>query len=135
MKFLVATKATQGQRKNDFCQANEGEVLRFGSECDREDVDGKCGCKRAFSGIGTHKGTTTMLVKEAEEFDQKTATNRFAESLCNAGWFKNWGDAFPEAKKQIEAMQKMLVKFEAGEIVERRGDFIQTRSKRASINS
>ena len=40
MRFLVATKETQGQRKNDFSHAREGELVKFGFECDGEEVDG-----------------------------------------------------------------------------------------------
>ena len=51
MKVLVGTKETQGQRSNDFSWAEDGELVMFGSECDREDVDGTCGCRRAMSGL------------------------------------------------------------------------------------
>ena len=64
MKILVATKEGQGQRKNDFCWAEEGEVVKFPSECDRETVDGRCGCRRSMSGANSLKGTKTMKVVE-----------------------------------------------------------------------
>jgi len=62
MKLLVATTQTQGQRQNDFCWATPGEILHFGSECDREGIDGACGCKRSLSGLDSLKATTTMIV-------------------------------------------------------------------------
>lgn len=62
MKALVATRQTQGRRKNDFCHATEGEFVTFGSECDRETVDGVCGCKRALVGFDSSKATTTFRV-------------------------------------------------------------------------
>ena len=40
MKILVATKETQGNRKNDFCFCDEEEIVKAGMECDGESVDG-----------------------------------------------------------------------------------------------
>jgi len=53
MKLLVATRKTQGQRENDFCWADDGEVLKFTIECGGEPIDGPCGCRRAMSGVKT----------------------------------------------------------------------------------
>ena len=64
MKVLVGTKDTQGKRKNDFSFTDEGELVTFGTECDREAVDGHCGCKRSLVGMKTRKGTTTFKVVE-----------------------------------------------------------------------
>ena len=57
MKMLVATKETQGKRRNDFCWATEGELVRFAFQCDGEAVDGRCGCRRSFCGLDSHKAS------------------------------------------------------------------------------
>ena len=59
-KVLTATAATQGMRKNDFSHTEEGELVTYGLECDCEQVDGVCGCKRSLVGRSTHKATTTF---------------------------------------------------------------------------
>jgi len=61
---LVATERTQGQRPNDFCFAQEGELVRTQLTCgkDRGDPDGPCGCLRSLSGVDTMLATTTVRV-------------------------------------------------------------------------
>jgi hypothetical protein len=61
MKAFVATNETQGKRKNDFCFADDKEMVWFGGECDNEPIDGACGCKRALCGVRTRKGTTAFV--------------------------------------------------------------------------
>jgi hypothetical protein len=52
MLMLVATKQTQGQRRNDFSWTREGELVNITGACDSDhDPDGHCGCKRAFTGL------------------------------------------------------------------------------------
>ena len=43
MRILVATEETQGRRPNDFCFAEEGEIVTFSPECTSEEIDGPCG--------------------------------------------------------------------------------------------
>jgi hypothetical protein len=66
MKVLVATRATQGTRGNDYHWAIEGELVRVGEVCrkDRNDPDGGCGCGRGFAGLNSHRATTTARVAE-----------------------------------------------------------------------
>jgi hypothetical protein len=66
MKLLTATHQGQGDRPGDFCHATEGELVLVGLVCarDRADPDGGCGCGRAFSGLSSHRATTTALVRE-----------------------------------------------------------------------
>jgi hypothetical protein len=66
MKLLTATHEGQGDRPGDFCHATEGELVLLGFVCarDRADPDGGCGCGRAFSGLSSHRATTTALVRE-----------------------------------------------------------------------
>mgnify|MGYP004457341045 CR=1 FL=1 len=117
MLFLVATKETQGKRKSDFSWTTDGEPVMFGSECDGEKVDGKCGCKRAMSGVTSAKATTTMKVADV------------SEDAIRAGMVghlvKNWGFDEAEAKEYIEDQVKELHRiaefFGEGTVLERRG--------------
>ena len=69
MRAFVATKETQGKRKNDFCFAEEKEMVWFGGECDNEPIDGACGCKRAMCGVKTRLATTTFAFVEYGDED------------------------------------------------------------------
>ena len=42
------------------CWCEEGELVRFATECDGERVDGRCGCRRSMTGMSTLKATTTV---------------------------------------------------------------------------
>jgi hypothetical protein len=69
MRAFVATKETQGKRKNDFCFVEEKEMVWFGGECDNEPIDGACGCKRAMCGVKTRMATTTFAFVEYGDED------------------------------------------------------------------
>lgn len=129
MKLLVATKETQGRRKDDFCGVPEGEIVMFGSTCDNEDVDGHCGCKRSMRGVKCLAGTTTMKVVEigmpAGELE-----SIIKDALEKGGWTKVAGEkAIDEmAKENADELRKVAANFKVGEIVERREDHFCSRS-------
>lgn len=128
MKVLVATKATQGQRKNDFGNAEEGELVGFGSECDDEAVDGRCGCRRAMVGLGSRKATTTFMVVERPDLDLEGLITAVHQSLIAGGW-TTAGD--PEglawAKDDAKQLADLATYFPLGSILEKRGKNLQTR--------
>jgi len=65
VKALIATTEGQGLRKSDFFWGMEGELVMLPiTECEFGKVDDDCGCKRAFSGMNTAKGTTTAMGEE-----------------------------------------------------------------------
>lgn len=120
MKILVATKKTQGQRKNDFSHAEEGEPVRFGFVCDGAKVDDRCGCKRAMIGMRSHKGTTTITVVE---MDIDLAAE-ITKSLTEA-----WGTA-PEAAdvaRDVRELTRIAAAFPVGMVFEIRGAKMQER--------
>ena len=129
IKLLVATKDTQGKRKNDFCHAEEGEIVVRGSECDGEAVDGNCGCKRAMCGVKTRKATTTMKVVELD-IEPDEVKKQMKESLVKGGW------ASLMKPKEVDGMVNDSYKenvelaeyFGVGAIVEKRGDTFQKRA-------
>jgi len=125
MKVLVATKETQGQRKNDFCWVPEGEIVKFGFDCDGDAVDGSCGCRRSLVGIQCSKATTTMKVAEVD-FTKGELKAKLRESLVREGWMA----CYKTADKQRDFMErewtafghllKVAAKLPVGTIVERR---------------
>jgi len=123
MKVIVATDKTQGQRKNDFCHANVGELVRFGFECDGGTVDDKCGCKRAMAGIDSHKATTTM------EVVSKDISREEFELLIKSSLVDAWGKGVAEKcyKEEADELINIAKIFQIGDVIEKRGRKIQTR--------
>jgi hypothetical protein len=70
VKLLTATYTGQGERDGDFCFAIEGELVLVGDVCASDqadpDPDGGCGCGRAFTGLSSHRATTTALVRDLD---------------------------------------------------------------------
>lgn len=125
MKYLVSTKETQGQRKNDFCFVPEGELVRFGSECDCEDIDGRCGCRRSMIGMDCGTATTTMKVVELDmsEIELKT---KLTASMSKSGFSVHEDDIIEE----INEISRIAGLFQIGDILEMRGNLVQTRDAR-----
>jgi hypothetical protein len=129
IKVLVATKETQGERKNDFFFANEGELVGFCSECDGGGVDDKCGCHRSMSGFESNKATTTMKVVEMNITKDEFA-KKLRESLEKSGWLKLMTKKEADAwvKEDTDVLLVAIDPFPVGSIVEKRGDKIQSRT-------
>lgn len=127
MKLLVATKETQGQRKNDFCHVPEGEVVHFGFECDGETVDGGCGCRRSMCGLGCSKATTTMKVEDVENFSEVELLQALADNYIG-NWGMKWEEASKRAKEDAEELIGLARHFPTGRVVEKRGNKLRERS-------
>jgi len=121
MKILVATKQTQGQRKNDFSWTDDGEILCFGFECDHS-VDGPCGCRRSLNGLNTRKATTTMMVADLPLTKEALQALIF-KSEAQAGWRPTEVDT----AKHAEALIDLAESFPVGAVLERRGEVFKRR--------
>ena len=126
MKVLTATRETQGRRGNDFSFVPEGELVIFASECDGEGVDGRCGCKRAMSGLLSLTATTTFKVVD----DPAVTQEGFSEML--AGHFiKDWSMTADEATAQalddVKELLRLAGRFEVGDVLEKRGNTVPQR--------
>lgn len=128
MKLLVATRLTQGQRKNDFAFTRDGEIVYQGSRCTLGDADDACGCRRSLTGAETKKSTTTMEVLSDPSFTQEQWVQTVAESLRNGGWYRSIASARPSAKKLLRQMQTSIKPFKPGSIVELRDDELVLRA-------
>lgn len=123
MKVLVATKETQGRRANDFCWAHEGELVMYPSECSREEVDGRCGCRRAMAGTRSLKSTTTMKVAETD-FTVADLEVEVRAALDKGGWLGFGGDRMVDAMMaDMWQVVRFAAKLPVGMVVERRGAF------------
>lgn len=87
IKVLVSTSVSQDERQGDFCFVPEGElVARYGFVCDSERPDGSgCGCGRSFSGLRTHRATTTAMVVEMDMTLEEWRSALY-ETLVDTGW-------------------------------------------------
>ena len=68
MLMLTATSETQGQRRGDFCEAVEGELVVIFADCHvsaHADRLGCCreGCPARFFGLNSHQMSTTAKVR------------------------------------------------------------------------
>ena len=130
MKVFVATSRTQGQRTNDFDFVPDGELLYRGWECDGEDVDGSCGCRRCMSGIVCCKGTTTFTVVDIP-ITWREYSERLMSIFIGVGWGKLMSEVEmrQEADKEVIALDGLANEFPVGVVLEKRGDVIQVRSE------
>lgn len=133
---LVATKETQGRRKNDYSHATEGELVSFGMECDRESVDGKCGCKRALVGTQSLKATTTMKIEERDLTEAQLAEIVY-KGLEKGGWTKIGTEAENRkwAADNAHDLLDIAKSFRAGDIVEKRGGTYYSRLTDAQLKA
>jgi hypothetical protein len=122
MRILVATEETQGRRPNDFCFAEEGEIVTLSPECTREKVDGPCGCKRSLPGVSSMVATTTFRVVERDDLTLEGLTRIIAESLVAGGWYETLGGARKTAAADARALERLAMDFPAGSVLERRGE-------------
>ncbi len=118
MQYLVSTTKTQGQRKNDFHNTDEKEILRFTSECDGERIDGKCGCRRSMAGVNSHKATTTFEVVEGDIDLLRIIIDYYHNSL---GKFISHLECEEYAVEDSRILSTVADAFPVGAIIERRG--------------
>ncbi len=130
MKILVATEETQGRRQNDFCWAEEGEIVTFGSECADETVDGSCGCRRALRGVRSRKATTTFVVVERPGIGPGDLARIVAESLVSGGWYPGVEQAHPAAAQDALRLASIALTYAEGTVLERRDEKFSARAWR-----
>jgi hypothetical protein len=128
---LVATKETQGQRPNDFCLCEEGEIVTFSTTiCDGEEIDGHCGCRRSMSGLVSKKATTTVKVVMLE--GGLPALQEAIRTFFNeAGWASMIESAELRylVRTDAEELTRLAAAFPLGSVVEIRGkEFITRKS-------
>lgn len=125
MKVLVATARTQGERGGDYHWCVESELVRIGEVCARDQVDPDdgCGCGRGFSGLNSHRATTTARVAEVP-LCREEYVEAIRSSLQQQGWDPCACCSVDEADLLVELVADLPV----GTVVERRLDVLSVRS-------
>ena len=125
MNVLTATSSGQGGRENDFSWTVEGELVCLGLVCakDQRDPDGGCGCGRAFSGMSSHRPTTTAMVRDLplSRDDVCRALAGYVES-AGYGTF-----ALAELGDEVEELKRLAANIPVGTVVGRRLDHLEVR--------
>jgi hypothetical protein len=129
MKVLTATSETQGARDNDFDWTIEGELVWIESPCARDERDpdgGRCGCGRAFSGLSSHRATTTARVSDLD-LTRDDMITAYAGYLDSAGY-----GVFTEAElaDEVDQLLDMCATWRTGDVIERRLDVLSVRTPR-----
>lgn len=131
IRALVATKETQGQKKDDFSWTDEGEIVTFPFICDNS-CD--CGCGRAVAGIKSHKSTTTFKVAELDMTGRDFIVAIHA-SIVNGGWFKvNDREGINFAKKTAVELLETAEAFPVGTILEINRTSVKIRQRLTTKN-
>jgi hypothetical protein len=136
VKVLVASKQGQGGRDNDFYFAQDREMLVFGTECSSRagrEIDGRCGCRRSFSGLASAKATTTAVVEEREYLDRAGLRVLMIDFLERAGFLAGLGDisrsrTIEEWLSDLQLLVNFAAPLPVGTVVERRGDKMKVRA-------
>lgn len=98
MRVLTATPATQGDHPDDRCWTTEGELVALPVlECSCPD----CGCDRSFTGLATHRATTTCVVTDAP-LSADALRTLVVRSLAVAGWLVDVADPGPVGGAPVE---------------------------------
>lgn len=127
MRVLVATHETSGTVAGDFDYCVEGELVYMQEPCDRDrrDPDGGCGCGRAFSGLSSHRATTTARVAELE-LSPDDIRRALRDSLEAGGWIDPSFCTSEQADEWVEDLyeqtQELVRQLPVGAIVRRRLD-------------
>jgi len=124
MKVLVSTTEGQGGRKSDFTFTDEGELVYFGFECDcdRNNIDGGCGCRRSMCGMSSGVATTTFKVIE-RDITEKDYLVTLHKRMMDAGW----GPTLEESEEMADELMKIAKDMPSGVVLEKRGNQIQER--------
>ena len=132
VKYMATTRETQGERKSDFHNGVEdGQPIVYAFECDsdRDNVDGRCGCRRSMKGVDTGGGTTTFIVMESDNPNFYEELHAKIKSSLITDWAMTPADADEEARIDVLNLEHVSGQCEVGTIVEKRGDDFRIRRK------
>ena len=93
-------------------------------ECDGEYVDGKCGCRRSFSGMDSLKATTTARILNLP-ITEEQYLEAYQNAMNKAGWDKLMQLA--DIKDEVKYLLQLASNFDEGTIIEKRGPKIVER--------
>ena len=117
MKVLVATERGQGTKPDDYSWTTEGELVRL-DDC----PDQYCRCT-GFSGVESHRVTSTALVVERADLTPELLVDIFERSWIAGGWgeYLDAGEIRELAEEDVLTLLCHLADFEPGTVVGRVG--------------
>lgn len=130
MNVLTATTEMQGTREGDFDWTIEGELVWVGWVCDADRRNPRrrgCGCSRSFSGLSSHRATTTARVSDLD-LRRSDIIAAYAGYLESAG-YGTFTDA--ELADEVDDMLNMCAAWRPGEVIERSFDLLRPRTARS----
>lgn len=130
MKVLVATRRTQGLRRNDYCFTVEGELVLPAALIECCDP-GRCGCGRGFPGLASSRATTTAMIVERPELTVAGLRMAIHDSLGRQGYLEGLGhDEVEELiDEQVELLRKVTARWPVGSVLERNGPRVSQRQR------
>jgi len=123
MNILVATSQSQGAAPNDFCYTVEGELVWFPIPCDSP----TCECKRAMSGLASHRATSTVRVVDRPDITFEELVDAIADSAETQGYQWLFDDVGQFARRQAEELTLVADCMGPTAVLERRNDFFLRR--------
>jgi len=123
MNILVATSQSQGAAPNDFCYTVEGELVWFPIPCDSP----TCECKRAMSGLASHRATSTVRVVDRPDITFQELVDAIADSAETQGYQWLFDDVGQFARKQAEELTVVADGMGPAAVLERRDDYFLER--------
>lgn len=125
MKILVATTLTNGWLADDHNECIDGELVYLLEPCARgqDGPDNLCHCALSFSGMHSHRSTTTALVVDSP-LSRADVREAVRASLESAGWIT---PQVPEhlSEQWVTELQAdclgLADNYEVGTVVRRRG--------------
>lgn len=134
MKILVSTKKTQGQRDNDFCFPQEGELVYPSWTCTSGSADDECGCRRCLTGVECGKGTTTVVVIDSPMTpDNYEAVVDASLRAAFGRTPKDFAGGLQEKVKQGAVdLLKRVAKYKVGDVLEYRSGRLFVRKAAAA---
>lgn len=124
MKALIATRASQGVRSDDFDWCIEGELVWLPDPCPTGRRGGVCDCVRAFAGVSSHRRTTTAVVGELEGLTIQSCVDMVRYSLRTEGLPDGW------VPRAVDRMLRLAEGVSAGVVMERKLDVVAPRFDR-----
>jgi hypothetical protein len=131
MRVLVATTCSQGSRRSDFTLVFTTELVQLAPVCDRDgdDLDGPCGCRRAFIGIHTRRPVTTAAVTERDITPARyRSLLRHAIRTSRHPQTSSETDIQRLAEKTAAELERLAGGLPPGTVVERRGEDVLVRT-------
>ena len=132
MRVLVATSATQGARATDSMRCLDGELVWLASSCRSglRNPYGQCAAGRSFRGMSSEGDSTTAVVRDIAGL----TLDEIILALLAAWDVQEDSPLYSElltcAILQSNQIIGWAAQFPPGQVVERRGDTVQVRTKK-----